>query len=141
MNSGQEVLQFQQRLFQLLNNHNFFDKSSPSADKATLTLEKIGNLIDFQAEIFQNKEFYNNAEKFVSTRPDVLVNSIIVHLQYLFGVTSLDGVIPRMNQVYLFAEEMRNFMVRMRDLLHMETLADATVLTEIQRRVQASSEE
>lgn len=53
---------------------------------------------------------------------------------------SLDGLIPRMNQVYLYTEEMSNFMTCMRDLLNMPVgdKTDAAVQAEIQRIVVAS---
>jgi len=52
----------------------------------------------------------------------------------------LDGLIPRMNQVYLYTEEMTNFMTSMRDLLKMPSgdKTDAAVQAEIQRVVMAS---
>ena len=55
-------------------------------------------------------------------------------------VCSLDGLIPRMNQVYLYTEEMTNFMTSMRDLLKMPSgdKTDAAVQAEIQRVVMAS---
>ena len=63
----------------------------------------------------------------------------------------LDGLIPKMNQIYLFCEEMHNFMNSMRDILGMPVAAaaagssshtkgttDVALMAEIQRIVMAS---
>jgi hypothetical protein len=50
-------------------------------------------------------------------------------------VPGLEGLIPRMNQVYLFAEQMKNVLNSVRHSLSMRGAPDATVLVEIQRVV------
>jgi hypothetical protein len=75
----------------------------------------------------------------------VLVNRIVGHLQYLFEIKSLDGVLPRMNQVYLFTEEMRNFLATARAIVGQSGIVgsgggggvvpNAILLAEIERRL------
>lgn len=98
-------------------------------------LVKIRSLIEFQEEIFRHSQNYSDAQKFMNERPEVLVNSLMGHILYLFGIRNLQGVIPRMNEVYLFTEEMGNFMTNVRQMLNMKTMPDATVLTEIYGRI------
>jgi hypothetical protein len=98
-------------------------------------LVKIRSLVEFQEEIFRHSHNYTDAQKFMNERPEVLVNSLMGHILYLFGIRSLQGVIPRMNEVYLFTEEMGNFMANVRQMLNMKTMPDATVLTEIYGRI------
>jgi hypothetical protein len=42
------------------------------------------------------------AQDYIRDRPEILVNRIVGHLQYLFEIKTLDGVLPRMNQVCLY---------------------------------------
>jgi hypothetical protein len=42
------------------------------------------------------------AQDYIRDRPEILVNRIVGHLQYLFEIKTLDGVLPRMNQVGLY---------------------------------------
>jgi hypothetical protein len=42
------------------------------------------------------------AQDYIRDRPEILVNRIVGHLQYLFEIKTLDGVLPRMNQVSLY---------------------------------------
>lgn len=39
------------------------------------------------------------AENYILDRPEILVNRIVGHIQYLFEIKTLDGVLPRLNQV------------------------------------------
>mmetsp|Transcript_9391 Transcript_9391/g.14152 ORF Transcript_9391/g.14152 Transcript_9391/m.14152 type:complete len:824 (+) Transcript_9391:73-2544(+) len=102
---------------------------------------KIQSLIDFQDEIFRSAQNYVSAQKFISERPDVMVNSLVSHVMYLFGVKSLRGFIPRMNEVYLFTQEMCNFMTTLRTFYKMKTSPGATVITETYRRVKVDTPE
>ena len=98
-------------------------------------LVKIRSLIEFQEEVMRHTQNYSDAQKYINERPEVLINSLMAHIQYLFGISTLQGVIPRMNEVYLFTEEMSNFMSNVRQMLHMKSMPDATVLTEIYGRI------
>jgi hypothetical protein len=98
-------------------------------------LQKIKSLVDFQVELFRSSKSFVDAQTFISERPEVLVNSLVEHIRYLFGIKSLQGMIPRMNEVYLFSEEMGNFINNSRQMMQMTNLPDATVLTEIYRRI------
>ena len=100
-------------------------------------IQKIKSLVDFQIELFRSSKSFVDAQTFISERPEVLVNSLIEHIRYLFGVKSLQGIIPRMNEVYLFSEEMCNFINNARKMMRMKNLPDATVLTEIYRRIES----
>lgn len=101
-------------------------------------LQKIKSLVDFQVELFRSSKSFVDAQSFISERPEVLVNSLIEHIRYLFGVKTLQGMIPRMNEVYLFSEEMCNFINNARQMMKMSNLPDATVLTEIYRRIKSA---
>lgn len=81
------------------------------------SIQILRELVDFQAEVMHNKQSLLRAEEFVREQPEVLVNRIVSHIQYLFEAKTLEGVLPRMNQVYLFTEEMRNFLATARAIV------------------------
>jgi hypothetical protein len=97
---------------------------------------RIKSLIEFQKEIFASAKNWDSAERYLVERPEVVVNSIVEHIQYLFGVNRLEGLIPKLNEVYLFTEEMTNFLMSLREMVDMRGAPDATVITEIYRIVQ-----
>jgi hypothetical protein len=104
--------------------------------------EIVRDLVDFQAEVMHHDQSLVYAEDYIREQPEILVNRIIRHMQYLFEIRSLDGVLPRMNQIYLFVEEMRNFIAATRGILFGNTnsgvdcsVSNATMFAEIHRRL------
>lgn len=104
--------------------------------------EVIRDLVDFQSEVMHHDQSLIYAEDYIREKPEIMVNRIVGHIQYLFEIKSLDGVLPRLNQVYLFMEEVRNFLTCMRKLVYgninnnSEVITSNTMLfTEIQRRL------
>ena len=60
----------------------------------------------------------------------------------MFEIKTLDGVLPRMNQVYLFVEEMRNFLTAVRGSVQVRqgfanepAVSNSMILAEVQRRL------
>lgn len=89
----------------------------------------------------------------------VLFRFLICLMLYSYNYR-LEGLIPKMNQIYLFCEEMNNFMASMRDVLDMPSsgsgsgtgsgsgkgketrgVSDVALMAEIQRIVIASTSE
>jgi len=106
--------------------------------------EIVRDLVDFQAEVMHHDQSLVYAEDYIREQPEILVNRIIRHVQYLFEIKSLDGVLPRMNQIYLFVEEMRNFVATTRGIVFgnnsMNSGADsytsnAAMFAEVHRRL------
>ncbi len=104
--------------------------------------EIVRDLVDFQAEVMHHDQSLVYAEDYIREQPEILVNRIIRHMQYLFEIRSLDGVLPRMNQIYLFVEEMRNFIAATRGIVFGNTnsgvdcsVSNATMFAEIHRRL------
>lgn len=114
------------------------DGISPYLRDPLRTCSLIRDLVDFQAEIFNNEESVRTAATYVRERPEVLVNRIVSHILYVFNIQSIDGILPRLNQVYLFNEEMKNFLEAMRALLGAQNKQNAVIIHEIQRRVALS---
>lgn len=104
--------------------------------------EMVRDLVDFQAEVMHHDQSLVYAEDYIREQPEILVNRIIRHMQYLFEIRSLDGVLPRMNQIYLFVEEMRNFIAATRGIVFGNThsgvdssVSNATMFAEVHRRL------
>lgn len=100
-------------------------------------LLRIKSLIDFQRDIFSQSKNWEAAERYLVERPEIVVNGILEHIKYLFGVNRLEGLIPKLNEIYLFSEEMSNFMMNLREMLKLKSDPDATVITEVYRLVEA----
>ena len=102
-------------------------------------------IIHKQVEVMHHDQSLLYAENYILDRPEILVNRIIGHIQYLFEIKSLDGVLPRLNQVYLFVEEMRNFLKASRGLVDvkghsMEVMNNnSMLLAEILRKLSVGS--
>lgn len=104
--------------------------------------EMVRDLVDFQVEVMHHDQSLIYAEDYIRDRPEILVNRIVGHIQYLFEIKTLDGVLPRMNQIYLFVEEMRNFLAAVRGGLQGKqgfgneaAISNSMLLAEIQRRL------
>ena len=99
----------------------------------------IEQLSDFHAAHLRSDKAYEVAEEFLHRQPEDLLTRTVTHVKYLFGIASLEGLLPRMNQVYLSAEESKNFLNEVRGLLHIEREGsggtDGAVYSEILKRL------
>ena len=95
----------------------------------------VRDCVNFEVEVMRNKKSYRAADDYIRDFPDQMVSKHLSHVCYLFNVPNLEGLIPRMNQVYLFAEQMNNFLNAIRHSLSMKGAPDATVLVEIHRLI------
>ena len=62
-------------------------------------LDLIIDLSDFQLSVLQSRNSLQAADNYLRAKPEAVVNRIVAHLKYLFGVQNLEGLLPRMNQV------------------------------------------
>jgi hypothetical protein len=104
--------------------------------------EMVRDLVDFQVEVMHHDQSLIYAEDYIRDRPEILVNRIVGHIQYLFEIKTLDGVLPRMNQIYLFVEEMRTFLAAVRAMVQSKSefanspaVTNSMLLAEVQRRL------
>jgi len=110
------------------------------------TCQLVRHLVDFQLEVFHHDGSIRSTSQYIRDRPDLIVNRIINHIQYIFDVKSVDGILPLLNQVHLFNEEMKNFLSYMRKLfndfkgegMNNDNIPNAVLIQEIQRRVAIS---
>ena len=122
------------------NNTRGTDGGSTSMDIETDTVVAlIEELSNFRVSHLRNDGAYEAAEEFLQGQPEDLLTRTVTHVKYLFGVDSLEGLLPRMNQVYLSTEESKNFLNEVRGLLHIERegsgSTNGAVYSEIMKRL------
>lgn len=91
-------------------------------------LSQLRSLSDFQAEVLASEQSAKSADAYLKNRPDIVVNRIVSHIQYLFDVKSIDGILPKLNQVYIYNEEMRNFFTTVRLMLKVDSATPHSAL-------------
>lgn len=91
----------------------------------------IKELCDFQINALKNNRSFKAGDEYLKAKPDELVSQLMNHILYIFDIKELQGVLPKMNQLYIFIEEQRNFLSSMRDLLALKGASDHTVLSTI----------
>lgn len=80
-------------------------------------LNSLFDMVNFQVDVLKNKDNLNEMSSFIKSRPELICNNIISHVQYLFDIQSTSGILPRLNQVFLYCEQTRNFLATARVLL------------------------
>lgn len=92
----------------------------------------IRELVDLQAEVLQNSAGRSDVLSFIQSRPDLLLNRIIKHLLYIFDVPQVDGLVARLNSVYLQMQEADTFLRAMKLALGRdESAANTTVFADL----------
>ena len=67
-------------------------------------------LIEFETDILGKKDMFGEADACIEQGPEVFLNRVVKHFCQLFGVKGMEGLFPKMNEVYLFVNEMENFL-------------------------------
>ena len=79
-------------------------------------LRAVRDLVELEKSVMAREDLYRNAEEVVQKNPDLFVNRVVLHFRYLFGVKHMEGVFPKMNEVYLFVNEMNAFVRELRSM-------------------------
>jgi len=80
-------------------------------------VKQIDELVQSEEYLLNSKHCFQSAEKELVRNPEDLCNRIIRHFQHIFTVKSIEGVFPKMNQIYLELNEMRNFLKTIKSIL------------------------
>lgn len=94
---------------------------------------KLREMIELEAKVLKHNTSFKAAEDFIRDQPDVFCNRILSHLLYLFQVPTLDGLLPKCNQIYIKTEEINTFLKEMRGTLGIKEKDDTKVLSELRR--------
>eukprot|EP00941_MAST-03F_sp_MAST-3F-sp1_P000472 g472.t1 len=96
--------------------------------------EAIRDLINLEQRVLHRIEVYESAEGELTAKPNLLINKIVVHFKRLFDVNQLEGVLPKMNEIYLLSKEMTMFIRQIASLLKTE-LTPEKCLQEVQNLI------
>merc|ERR1712227_1045126 len=80
-------------------------------------LQSVRNLVHLELSILGQQQALQSADEKIRAHPELLVNQVLLHFQQLFNVRSMEGVLPKMNQIYVFNNEMANFLQLLRPVL------------------------
>ena len=118
----------------------YFNGMWPEGRFSENTDEVIRDMVDFQIDAMRQKTNFVAVQDFIRDNPEEMCNRILSHIQYVFGITSLEGLIPKMNQIYIFTQELATFMKSLRDTLGVSTkdCSDSALLVEVERLVSDS---
>ncbi|XP_006907261.1 centrosomal protein of 70 kDa isoform X3 [Pteropus alecto] len=87
-----------------------------------IKVEDLLFIVDTMLEEVENKEKDSNMPNFQT------LQAIVSHFQKLFDVPSLNGVYPRMNEVYIRLGEMNNAVRNLQELLELDSSSSLCVL-------------
>ncbi|XP_006883453.1 PREDICTED: centrosomal protein of 70 kDa [Elephantulus edwardii] len=91
-------------------------------ENESIKVEDLLFIVDTMLEEIENKRKDNNMPNFET------LQAIVSHFQKLFDVPSLNGVYPRMNELYTRLGEMSNAVRNIRELLELDSSASLYVL-------------
>ncbi|CAK4656342.1 unnamed protein product [Aphanomyces euteiches] len=80
-------------------------------------LKAIEELVEFESQFLEEQNMYQLAAENVQKQPNLLVNRMVQHFRHLFGVKTMDGVFPMINEVFLFVNEMNNALASIKTTL------------------------
>ncbi|KFW08059.1 Centrosomal protein of 70 kDa, partial [Fulmarus glacialis] len=98
--------------------------ADPQDNRESIRVEDLQFIVDAILEEIENKE--KNSQ--TPSLPTLF--AIVSHFQKLFDVNSLNGVYPRMNEVYTKLGEMTNAMRNLHELLELDSSAPPTVVVD-----------
>jgi len=107
----EETLQVKYRKEQLDRAGQYDEASFPSV------IQHIRELIDVQLELLHVNPTMQGIDKYIQSRPDIFVNGVVNHLRYLFKIHDLQEVVPALNELYLFHQEVNNFLISLRQIV------------------------
>merc|ERR1719461_2466303 len=71
-------------------------------------VKQIEELVESEEYLLNSKQCFSKAQNCLTSKPEELCNRIIRHFQHIFSIKHIEGVFPKMNQIYLELNEMKN---------------------------------
>ena len=98
-------------------------------------LAEIKSMVASEKDAAKEEKFYNSIEEEMKINPTEMTARMVTHFQQLFDVHSVKGVMPKMNELFLYSSEMKTFLDAARGRLqlnsHATTAAVMSALSEI----------
>lgn len=79
--------------------------------------ESVRDLVLHEKQLLDSDEAFKRASQALKDDPDATLHQLVLHFQNLFDVPQLQGVLPKMNEIYLFVNESLNHMRALRSIL------------------------
>eukprot|EP00002_Diphylleia_rotans_P023842 TRINITY_DN4699_c0_g1_i12.p1 TRINITY_DN4699_c0_g1~~TRINITY_DN4699_c0_g1_i12.p1 ORF type:complete len:854 (+),score=193.52 TRINITY_DN4699_c0_g1_i12:47-2608(+) len=102
-------------------------------------VDRIRTLVALEGDLMLNRKVALSADISLSSDPEVLLHKIVLHFQKLFDVKSVEGVFPKMNEVFLLLNESRNGIKILRETLGLEATSSFsacnTAVAELMKQV------
>jgi hypothetical protein len=76
----------------------------------------VADLVALESQLLARTQSYEAAERALALDPDLLNNRIVLHFQYLFQVKRLEGVFPKMNELYVYCAEVQSVLRALRSV-------------------------
>eukprot|EP00484_Ammonia_sp_Unknown_P027484 CAMPEP_0197031936 /NCGR_PEP_ID=MMETSP1384-20130603/10753_1 /TAXON_ID=29189 /ORGANISM="Ammonia sp." /LENGTH=949 /DNA_ID=CAMNT_0042461521 /DNA_START=56 /DNA_END=2905 /DNA_ORIENTATION=- len=104
-------------------------------------VKQIEELVQSEEYLLSSKKCFDSAEKSLIANPDDLCHRIIRHFEHIFSVKSIEGVFPKMNQIYLELNEMRNLIKTIKSILGLpQNCATNVCFKELQKVMDENSQ-
>jgi hypothetical protein len=98
-------------------------------------LAEIKGMIEKEKDVEKEEKFYDSIQEEMKTNPSEMTTRMVTHFQQLFDVKAVRGIMPKMNELFLYSSEMNTFMNAIRARLalnqHATTSAVMNALKEI----------
>lgn len=91
-------------------------------------LESVQELVTQERKALRALDTFQRADMHLKLQPDDLVSKLCTHFERLFEVRSTEGMLPKMNELYLFVNEQSNFVKVLRSMLGLDTSASSHVI-------------
>jgi len=134
---GENEKESRDKLFSVI-----FDSGSWPELKLTDNIEEVlRDLVLCQVDALQQRRSLVAAQDFMNSNPDDVFVRIVSHLQHIFDISHVEGLIPKMNQIYIFTNELTTFLKSIRSHLGVsqKDCSDSSLLIEIERIVSGLS--
>eukprot|EP00741_Cyanophora_paradoxa_P001245 tig00000473_g1202.t1 len=83
----------------------------------------VRELVQVERVALASKDTMKHAATFLHDEPEAAVSKMVSHFMHLFDVRSLEGVFPKMNEIYLLVNQANNVLSVMRGMLGLDPKA------------------
>jgi len=108
-------------------------------------LAEMKSLVEEEKKTEKEEKYYEEIEIILKSNPMEMTTRMVRHFQQLFDVDGVRGVMPKMNELFLFSSEMKTFLDAARSRLrlspHATTAAVMMSLEEITKEGEGGEEE
>jgi len=94
------------------------DRKSDYTDaKVPVLIEQVRELVDLQLEILHLNPSTIGIDAYIQSRPDIFLNGVVNHVRYLFKIHDVQEIVPKLNELYLFHDEINSFLNSLKKLM------------------------